>query len=106
MLSCQRNGLHGHSDASYLSESEARSCIGGIFFLSNCNTHTTRPPNPDTLPPPFNGAILVVSTILKVVMSLTTKAKSRGLFYNCKEATILCQTLLEMGPPAAYSHSD
>ena len=59
-------GLHGHSGASYLSESEARSRIGGIFFLSDCHA-TTTPPDPNAPPPPFNGAILVVSTILKAV---------------------------------------
>ena len=91
-------GLHGHSDASYLSESEARSRIGGIFFLSDCHA-TTTPPDPDAPPPPFNGAILVVSTILKAVMSSATEAESGGLFYNCKEATVLRQTLIEMGHP-------
>ena len=47
----------------------------------------------------FNGAILVVSTILKAVMSSATEAESGGLLYNCKEATVLRQTLLEMGHP-------
>ncbi len=92
--------LHGHSDASYLSESEARSRIGGIFFLSDCDmTSPGKPPDPDATPPPFNGAILVVSSILKAVMSSATEAETGGLFYNCKEATVLRQTLIDMGHP-------
>ena len=57
------------------------------------------PPDPDAPPPPFNGAILVISTILKAVMSSATEAESGSLFYNCKEATVLRQTLIEMGHP-------
>ena len=84
-------GLHGHSDASYLSESEARSRIGGIFFLRDCHA-TTTPPDPDAPSPPFNSVILVVCTILKAVMSSATKAESGSLFYICKESTVLRQT--------------
>ena len=32
-------------------------------------------------------------------MSSATEAESGSLFYNCKEATILRQTLIEMGHP-------
>lgn len=92
-------GLHAHSDASYLSESEARSRIGGIFFLSDRSSDKAKPPDPDAPPPPFNGAVLVVSSILKAVMSSATEAETGGLFYNCKEATVLRQTLIDMGHP-------
>ena len=34
--------LHIHSDASYLSETEARSRAGGFFFLSETPTHLTK----------------------------------------------------------------
>ena len=48
--------LHVHSDASYLSETEARSRAGGFFFLSD---HPDKNPNP-----PLNGAVHVVSSIM------------------------------------------
>jgi hypothetical protein len=44
--------LHVHSDASYLSESQARSRYGGNFFLSTENFDpTTSPSSPDSAPP-------------------------------------------------------
>ena len=46
--------LAAHSDASYLSESKARSRAGGHFFMSN-----------DDAIPSNNGAILTVSQIIK-----------------------------------------
>jgi hypothetical protein len=49
--------LHIHSDASYLSVSNARSRLGGLFFLGN------KPPQQDKL----NGSILNVASIIKNV---------------------------------------
>ncbi len=88
--------LHVHSDASYLCESQARSRVGGLFFLSSS---ASTPPNPDATPPPINGAILVVSSILTAVMSSATEAESGALFYNAKKATVLHVTLDAMGYP-------
>jgi hypothetical protein len=51
--------LHVHSDASYLSESKARSCAGGIFFLSSFPSTAANAP-----PPKFNGTIHIVSSFL------------------------------------------
>jgi hypothetical protein len=53
-----------HSDASYLSEPNARSRAGGHFFLSD---------GTDDAPP--NGAILNTSQIIRSVMSSAAKAK-------------------------------
>ena len=47
-----------HRDASYLSENNARSRAAGHFFLSS-----------DTEDPENNGAVLMVSQIIKAVMS-------------------------------------
>jgi hypothetical protein len=47
--------LHIHSDASYLSVSNARSHLGGLFFLGN------KPPEQEAL----NGSILNVATVIK-----------------------------------------
>jgi hypothetical protein len=51
--------LHIHSDASYLSVSNARSRLGGLFFLGN------KPPKHDTL----NGSILNVASVIKNVVA-------------------------------------
>jgi hypothetical protein len=51
--------LHIHSDASNLSVSNARSQLGGLFFLGN------KPPAQDTL----NGSILNVAAVIKNVVA-------------------------------------
>ena len=85
--------LAGHSDASYLSETNARSRAGGHFFMSN----------DDTIPS-NNGAILTISQIIKAVMSSAAEAEIRALYINCREA-IQAQHILEyLGhkqPPAS-----
>ena len=75
-----------HSDASYLSEAQARSQAGGHFFCSN---------NSDD--PPNNGAILNISQIIKAVMSLAAEAELGALYINAHEAIPLRQLLTEMG---------
>ena len=80
--------LSGHSDASYLSKSNARSRAGGNFFISN---------NSDD--PPNNVAVLTVSQIIKDVMSSTAEAELGALFINCHEAIPARHTLIEMGHP-------
>ena len=50
--------LSAHSDASYLSESKARSRSGGHFFMSN---YTPIPVN--------NGSVVTISQIIKALMS-------------------------------------
>lgn len=79
--------LRAHSDASYLSESEAHSRVGGHFFLG---------PNP-TITTNTNGAILNTSTILKVIVSSATEAEYAALFQNGKEAVTLRSALEELG---------
>jgi hypothetical protein len=56
--------LAAHSDASYLSEANARSRVGGHFFCSS-----------DISDPPNNGAVLNISKILKAVMSSAAEAE-------------------------------
>ena len=65
--------LAAHSDASYLSEPEARSRAGGHIFLSN-----------DVEYPPSNGAILTIAQVIKRVMSSATEAKMAALFIVAK----------------------
>lgn len=81
--------LHIHSDASYLSESKARSRAGGIFFL----TSTPKP----GLTPPFNGAIHITSVIMKNVLASAAEAELAALFYNAQDACTIQQTLADLG---------
>jgi hypothetical protein len=57
--------LHIHSDASYLSVSNARSRLGGLFFLGN------KPPDQDKL----NGSILNVAAIIKKVFASAAESE-------------------------------
>jgi hypothetical protein len=78
-----------HSDASYLSESKARSRSAGHFYMGNKENEN------DT----NNGSILATTQIMKAVLSSASKAEIGALFDNTKHATILRTTLEEMGHP-------
>ena len=78
--------LATHSDASYLSESNARSRAGGHFFISNNATYPTN-----------NGSVLTVAKIIKSVMSSAAEAELSALFINCREAIPSRQALSKMG---------
>ncbi len=67
--------LAGHSNASYLLETNARSRAGGHFFMSN-----------NEAIPSNNGGILTISQIIKAVMSSVAEAEIGALYINCKEA--------------------
>jgi hypothetical protein len=89
--------LHVTSDASYLSVPGSRSRCGGYFYLSSpigLSAH-----NPEAKPPPFNGPILVHSSIIKAIMSSAAEAETGALFYNAKDACMLRTTLAELGHP-------
>ena len=77
-----------HSDASYLSEPNARSRAGGHFFLSN---------GADI--PSNNGAILNIAHIIKHVMSSATEAELAALYIMAREAVYIRIILEEMGHP-------
>jgi hypothetical protein len=81
--------LHVYSDASYLTEPEARSCAGRHHYLGNL------PGKPGIL----KGPILNLSKVLKGVMSSAAEAKIGALYLNAKEATVIRTTLAEMGHP-------
>jgi hypothetical protein len=78
--------LAAHSDASYLSETKARSRAGGHFFLSE---------NDDV--PRNNGAILTIAQIIKAVMSSAAEAELGALYINARESIPLRHLLEEMG---------
>jgi hypothetical protein len=65
--------LHIHSDTSYLSENEAKSRAGGFFYMGS-DTKTDRKLT--------NGAILIISKVLKHVMSSAAEAEIGAVFYK------------------------
>jgi hypothetical protein len=71
--------LQGSRDASYLSETEARSCTGGHFYLGNKEGSQQH----------INGPVLCLSSILKHVMSSAAEAEAGLIFNNAKEAAPL-----------------
>jgi hypothetical protein len=82
-----------HSDSSYLSESEARSLSGQISFLSSNTDH-----------PAINGAIHVLSGLMKNVLASAADTEVGAIFHNAQDACTLRQTLIDMGneqPPTS-----
>jgi hypothetical protein len=80
--------LHIQSDASYLSENEAKSRAGGFFYMGSDTKTDTKL---------TNGAILIISKGLKNVMSSAAEAESGVVFINAKEGAVLRTTLEEWG---------
>lgn len=80
--------LTGHSDASYLSETKARSRAGGILYLTN---------NIDSKI--VNGSIFCMSTIIPVTVSSAAEAEYGALFMLGQEAEPLRNTLHDLGYP-------
>jgi hypothetical protein len=72
--------LNIHSDASYLSESEACSHACGHFFMGWS-------PN-DGNPIQLNGAFFTLCAILSFVVSSAAEAELGALFLNCEEGMI------------------
>jgi hypothetical protein len=92
--------LHAHSDRSYLSAPEARSCTGDHHYLGKSPSQQT---------PPFtNGPIHTIAKIYCNVMSSAARAEVGALFVNTKEAVPLQTALIEMGhlQPATLVQTD
>jgi hypothetical protein len=79
--------LHIHSSASYLSVSNARSRLGGLFFLGN------KSPEQDTL----NGSILNVASVIKNVVASAAESEVGAFFHNAQSGARLRVTLTELG---------
>jgi hypothetical protein len=79
--------LHIHSDASNLSVSNARSRLGGLFFLGN------KSPEQDTL----NGSILNVAVVIKHVVASVAESEVGACFHNAQSGAPLRITLTELG---------
>jgi hypothetical protein len=80
--------LARHSNASYLSKSNARSRARGHFFISS---NVELPPN--------SGVVSTILQIIKAVMSLGAEAKVGALFINCHEAVPARHVLEFLGHP-------
>jgi hypothetical protein len=79
--------LHIHSDASYLSVSNARSRLGGLFFCGD------KSPQQDTL----NGYILNVASAIKNVIASEAESEVGVCFHNAQSGAPLRVTLNELG---------
>ena len=80
-----------HSDASYLSESKARSRAGGYYYLGSRN-------DPDPIIKP-NGAVHILSSIMRMVLASATESEFAALFYNAQECCPMRHTLQALGHP-------
>ncbi len=80
-----------HSDASYLSEPQARSRTCGHFFMGSLPT--------DGDPILLNGAFFVNTTIMRFVVASAAEAELGALFRNCQDGIIFRLTLENMGHP-------
>jgi hypothetical protein len=78
--------LHTHSDASYLSVSNAHSRLGGLFFCGD------KPPNEDNL----NGHILNVEAIIKNVVSTAAESEVGACFQNSQSGAPIRTNLFEL----------
>jgi hypothetical protein len=79
--------LHIHSDASYLSVSNARSRLGGLFFCGNKSPHQDR----------LNGSILNVASVIKNVFASAAESEVGACFHNSQSGAPLRVTLAELG---------
>ncbi len=60
-----------HSNTGYCNKKKSRYQAGGFFFLTNDAKHPTN-----------NGAILVIATIIKAVMTSAAEAELGVLYLN------------------------
>ena len=80
------------SESSFASIRNARSRVGGFFYLSS---HPSKiPKNSD---PPLNGPIYALCRIMKMVLSSAEEAEYGGIFINTKDGVPIRTTLQELG---------
>jgi hypothetical protein len=79
--------LHIHSDTSYLSVSNARSCLGGLFFCGD------KPPQEDTI----NGSILNVASVIKNMVASADESEVGACFQNAQSGAPRRVALTELG---------
>ena len=89
--------LCGHTDASYLSASKARSRAASYFYLYTDDGALLLPNHKLKLPARPNGAVHVMSTVMQHVLSSATEAEVGATFYGCKYAAPLRNMLANLG---------
>ena len=80
------------SDTSFASIGNARSRVGGFFYLSS---HPSKKPKHHD--PPLNGPIFVLCIIMKIVLSSAAEAEYGGIIINAKEGLPIRTRLKELG---------
>ena len=88
--------LHIHRDASYLSETQARSRACGNYFLVDTRPDMSKPP---TTRPRLNETIHSISRIMSKAMDVAAEAEIGAAYINGKEAVPIRTLLLELGHP-------
>jgi hypothetical protein len=82
--------LHIHSVASYLSEKDAKSRAGWFFYMGRGIKTDKRL---------TNGAVFIISKVLKHIMSSAAEAEIGAVYINAKKGAVLRTTLEELGHP-------
>jgi hypothetical protein len=88
--------LYVHSDASYLSETRARSRAAGHFFLSDTPVDPAAPP---VNLPRLNGPVHTMCKIIDVVVGSAAEAEIGAGYLNGQDAAPIINTLTELGHP-------
>ena len=89
--------LCGHTDASYLSVSKTRSRAAAYFYLSTDDSALLPSDHESKLPARLNGAVHVMSTVMRQVLSSATEAEVDTTFYGCQDSIPLRNTLADLG---------
>jgi hypothetical protein len=84
--------LYIKSDASYLSEKRAKIRAGGFFYMGS-STKTDKKPT--------NRAILIISKVLKHVMSSAAEAEIGAVFYKCQGRSSPSNNIRRIRAPSA-----
>jgi hypothetical protein len=77
-----------HSNAGFLNETNSRSRDGAHIFFSENDPF-----------PRFNGAVLSIPQIIKMVMASAAESELAALFITAREMIHHCQALIDMGWP-------
>ena len=83
-----------HSDASYISVSQARSRSSGVQFIS---VGPPDPNNPEDFVSTTNGILLVVCNIMRNIMALAAESEYGTIFFDAQTAVPIRIILNEMG---------
>jgi hypothetical protein len=80
-----------HSDASYLSETKARSRAGGVSYLTSADD--------DLMGPAVSSPVDSMSSIIPTVVAAASEAEYAALFMNGQCAIAMGNTLADLGYP-------